>query len=130
VALLDKVIRFTVIRQGHILDDAGQLMPREAFDELTDRLAEYLMDTDKVEDQSLGANIATGEVELSVDVQATGVAQAIEIGDAAIRSALHAAMVSTPTWEAGDAAIVEVEDWPAVLSGGRISVEPADLVDA
>jgi hypothetical protein len=130
VALLD-LIRFTVIRQGRIVAESGEMLNREEFNELTDRLADELMDTANVQDQSLGANLETAEVELSVDVLAENVGRAVEVGDAAIRTALHAAMVSTLEWTAAGGLIeVDEEDWPAVLAGGRISVEPADLIDA
>lgn len=131
VALLE-LIRFTVIRHGRILDESGDLLERKILDELTDEISDLLMNAAGVDDQSIEADLATGEVTMSVDVEAPGPLKALEIGDGAIRSTLHAAMVATPSWEVNpdEVVLVQEEASRAMLEGGSITIEPADLIDA
>ena len=60
-------------------------------------------------DPFVGGSMATGAVEVGVTVEASEAADCLAAADGLIRCALHAAGVSTPTWDAADGREVTVE---------------------
>ena len=131
MVLLAGVTSFAVVRSGAILDEHGQPLSRDAIDQLTNELSDRLSGAVGVRDQSMDINLGTGHVEIYVDVPLSPWQAAIDAGDAAIRTALHAAGIATPIWE-GDDEIPHKPAPGATLHGGTISVHPngADLIVA
>ncbi len=69
------------------------------FDERTDRLQEALLDLDAVADPDLVANLTTGEVEVSMVVEAPDYPAAVQKATADLRAAIHTIGDATPGWE-------------------------------
>lgn len=122
-----EVMSFAVVRSGAILDEHGNPLPRDAMDQLTNDLSDQLSGANGVRDQSMEVNLGTGHVEIYVDVPLQSWQTAIDVGDAAIRAALHAAGISTPVWEGDDVSATRSSG--ATLHGGTISVHPNDEAD-
>lgn len=127
---MEQRVRFRVIRDGRILDQDGALLPPDAFDALTNEINDFLMDADGVEDQGLSVTLSTCEVMMTVDVVAKDFDEAVEIGDSAMRFALHSAKVGTPLWGV-EGGVVEIDavTYRAMLEAGELRVSP-ELVDA
>jgi len=68
-------------------------------EEVYDNLADAVHDLTDVKDQDLGANLAEGTFDFCLTVDASGEAEALGRGLAAVRTAVHAAGGSTPGWE-------------------------------
>ena len=114
--------RFTVTREGHIVGDGGGSMDPDDLETLLDEVQEQLLALVHVLDPDLSAALAAGDVRLCVDVQAPDAIEAVRLGDGAIRTALHAAGVATPAWEAPESAAGPAR---AELEGGTLTVQPS-----
>ncbi|MEX0991040.1 MAG: hypothetical protein WD004_02035 [Actinomycetota bacterium] len=113
--------RFSIIREGRIVDASGEPLVGDDLEGLLDGVQEHLLTLTGIDDPDLGAMLATGDVRVCVDVEAADPAEAVRLGDGAIRTALHAAHIATPAWEAP----AVTDDAVAVLEGGTLTVQPA-----
>lgn len=77
----------------------------------------------QVTDGDVSAQLATGEVEISVVVDASDPDEAISVGMGAIRAAIHAANGHTPDWKA-----VPSATWALEYEGSE--QKPLDLTEA
>ena len=99
----------------------GEVFDHDEIVERTfDRTMAELTKLANIHDPSVSGTITTGEIEVSVVVEAEDFIQAIQIGDPAIRTAFHAADTSTEGWD----------DVPLPLRVQWHRVEADDLVDA
>lgn len=74
----------------------------EHGDRLTERLLEQEECTPELRDSAVSVDRGKGHVEIEASVEADTPEDAIGIGQAAIRAALHAAGTSTPNWPTHD----------------------------
>lgn len=88
-------MKFTIGFEGVAVGPGGQRLDR--LQDHLDLVMEELLRL-AVEDPSIGATGKTGEVEISVTVEADDLDTALTAGGTAIRSAIHAAGGSTPDW--------------------------------
>lgn len=74
--------------------------PRDVLDEHTDRVMVELLalEDDKLSDSAVGVDLGTGTVEIEVIARGETFADAVDIADGAVRTAIHAAGGSTPNW--------------------------------
>jgi hypothetical protein len=127
-------VTYTVILEGTIADDDGSLLDPTELESLLDVVMDEMDKLGGVQDPDIDAALTTGRVSFSVDVPGGAPSkqglQAFLRGLAAIRTALHAAMIATPDWE--DAERDGLEKARASLADGEMSVRPqrSDLVDA
>jgi len=94
-------MRYQVAYQGQATahDDDGRPIPHDP-DELERHLEEIqdqLLELDAA-DATVSAVLASGEVEISVTVEAPTVDEAAKKGSSVIRTAIHAAGGFTPNW--------------------------------
>ena len=94
-------MRYQVAYQGQAtaIDDDGRPTPHDP-DELEHHLDDVqgqLLELD-ADDATVSATLVSGEVEISVTVEAQSLEEAAEKGSALIRTALHAAGAFTPNW--------------------------------
>lgn len=80
----------------------GSIDRAHVMDTHLDEVMDHLIDTEegdpRLSTADLSAKLATGEVELSITVEAESPEAATTIGLGAIRAAIHAAGGCTPTW--------------------------------
>jgi hypothetical protein len=69
----------------------------EERDEMTDRVMEELLKLE-VEDPSVGGSLTSGEVQISLTIEASSKKEAISKTNGLIRTAIHAAGGATPGW--------------------------------
>jgi hypothetical protein len=79
------------------------------FEEVMEQLVGLEEGDERITDSDLSARLATGEVEISVVVEAENTDEAGTIGNSAIRCAVHAAGGHTPGWEEISTATWELE---------------------
>ena len=94
-------MRYQVAYQGQAkaLDDDGRPVPHDPdeldrhLEDIQDQLLELGAD-----DATVSATLASGDVEISVTVEASTLDEATERGSSVIRTAIHAAGGFTPNW--------------------------------
>jgi hypothetical protein len=69
----------------------------EERDDMTDRVMEELLKLG-VEDPSVGGSLTSGEIQISLMIEASSKREAVSEADALIRTAIHAAGGATPGW--------------------------------
>ncbi len=69
-----------------------------SFEDFLDAVMEELLDLG-FQEPSIGGSLSAMQVEISVEVESDSAEKAVVYGVSAIRSALHAAHVSTPGWD-------------------------------
>jgi hypothetical protein len=86
------------MRRFHL--EAGFIMTGgsvEERDEMTDRVMEELLNLG-VQDPSVGGSLTSGEVQISLTLNASTKREAISKANALMRTAIHAAGGATPGW--------------------------------
>src|SRR2546427_7165014 len=104
--------KFSVVFQGRMVDEAGHPLRSDTAEVHLDQVLTELEDIG-AQDAAMGASLATGEVEISVTVDADSLEGAQNKGSSVIRTAIHAAGGATPEWSI---------DWC------RVAVQRFDLV--
>jgi len=74
-------------------------LPRDRVESLFDDLAEAVYDLADVVDADLGARLGDQEFDFTMAVDADEAPEALRIGLASVRCALHVAGGATPGWE-------------------------------
>lgn len=98
----------TVRDLPHGLDEAEVL--GEHFSEVMDHLVDLEEDNPVLHDADLSAQLATGEVQISIVVDNDVFEDAAKLGISTIRCAVHSAGGYTPGWEDTDGQTWELED--------------------
>ncbi len=92
------VVKYDVVFQGQAQAGPGGSAPSaENLEAFLERVMEELLSL-RAEDATVGATLASGQVEISVTVQAASFEEALEKGNGVIRTAFHAAGGFTPGW--------------------------------
>lgn len=92
--------RFEVEHAGQIVTKEGGFLPAEVIDALTDQILDEIFALPDAEDPDVTATLTTGVVHIRLWIEAMSPSDALERAGAIIRSALHAAGIFTPDWEA------------------------------
>lgn len=102
--------RFAVTVVGASSDEAESVL-EEHLEALTDELMKLESCNAEFHDPTVGGSLATGEVEIECLVDASG-DEAVALARPILRTAIHAAGGSTPSWDEkgpGPAHVVEYE---------------------
>ncbi|MEU6490402.1 hypothetical protein ABZ890_08410 [Streptomyces sp. NPDC046984] len=109
--------RFTVqVRGATSSDEAAQILD-EHIDQVMDELLNLADCRGDVHDPSVGAELATGTVEIELTVDGKGSA-ALDVAESVVRAAIHAAGGFTPSWgdAPGDEAMADYKPLGAELA--------------
>lgn len=93
-------VKVTVTYEGRVVTD----IPPDTIEACLDDVMEELLRLGAL-DPAVGATLATREVEVSVVVEAPSLDEAVKVGSATIRSAIHCAGGHTPGW---DVAVLQI----------------------